>query len=207
MTDNLFTITQDQRDILDANPHYHAVSFLDDGDLLIAEDAGSLPKGDRTYAPNLWATWLLDRYGQVSTVERHYGTHHDWENETPGRPAPEPPPPQTTPAPKIIDVQEAAQHLLLQYRVAVTPRTVRNWLKDGKLAGSQLGTADRSPWYTTRDAIDVAATRAWFPDPLPELVDQDQAEHLAAMAELEADARLGHLLADVDQEAPNELDR
>lgn len=217
-----YTITKEQRDLFDLNPHLYPVSFLDDGDLLVVESIGDIERDGSGTVPQLWMTWLVKRNGQRVNILDHYDNDHDMQTIKLGRPSElvvDVPP---AAAPAIIDVLEATQHLLLTYRVDVTPRTVRNWLADGKLAGSQLGSAERSPWYTTHDAIAQAATRAWFPDPLPELDpfpvddelvaqaaraaeaftadDQADVDEAAAEAELEADARQGHLLADVDDE-------
>lgn len=203
MTTQPFTITQQQRDLLDANPHHHAVSFLDDGDLLICEDAGPVFPGMPEKNLPLWAVWVLTRDGSVQSTTWHLDHYHDWRNEHPGRPTAEPPPAPTTKPPAIIDVMDAAQHLLLKYRVDVTGRTVRNWLKAGKLAGSQLGSADRSPWYTTRDAIDVAATRDWFPDPIPELPLDKQANETKGADPIRRHLLEEAMLQDESWEAPN----
>lgn len=245
MTAPTYQITPEQQELLSNNPHHHAVSFLDDGELLICEDTATRTDIAPTSKPDLWSVWILTRDGKVQSLAHHYHNYHDWHNETPGRPADLPEydaghadgwqagyaaaqadhvdQPSQAGAPRIIDAQQASQYLLLKYRVDVSPRTIRNWLNDGKLAGDQLGDADRSPWYTTYDAIDQAATRAWFPDPVPSPTHEELAKLITteqfvaaseelgnarlvqdeadAEAELAADARLGHLLADVAEEA------
>lgn len=191
MTTPTYQTTPEQQELLDKNPQHYAVSFLDDGDLVICEDAASQTADRQPIGHELWAVWVLTRDGKVHSFEHHYHNYHDWTNETPGREldgsnwddghavgyeagyeaaqedqAERDQQPQDR---RIIDANQASQHLLLKYRVNVTPRTVRNWLREGKLAGGQLGDADRSPWYTTYDALDQASTRAWFPDPEPAL--------------------------------------
>jgi hypothetical protein len=205
MTTQRYEITDEQHYILDKNRYIKPVSFLDDGDLLILEPTDPMTAPYEGGRLALYQAYVLTVDGDIQGMSYHHERHHDL--SAPWRPPQADQPVGVTLAttPDIISAAQAAQLLLIAYRVDVTSRTVRNWLRDGKLAGGQLGSADTSPWYTTARAIDQAAGQAWFPSPMPEVPPRPAAGELDARAELATDALLGHLLADVDEGDNDEL--
>ncbi len=171
MSELHMTISKEQREVLEDCPHLHPFSFLDDGDLLVVEDAGAANPAVETSSLVAWTVWILTRDGTIQSIMDHIELRHDYLKEKPGLREFHLEHTSQVDAPRIIDGNQASQYLLLKYRVNVTPRTIRNWLRDGRVVGAQLGDAERAPWYTTHNALDLATKRDWFPDPDPDAPD------------------------------------
>lgn len=168
MTETPYVYTPEQRQLLHDRPHYHPVSFLDDGDLLIAEDAGPISRDEHETKLTFWAVWVLTRDGEVHTPEHHLTMYHPWWSDIAHREILEPERARAAYVAPILSMDQATIYLFDTYRVNVHPRTVRNWCVDHKLAAGRLGTTSNAPWYTTSDALDQYSTRPSFPDPDPD---------------------------------------
>ena len=182
MTTKRYEITDEQQYLLDKNPQLEPVSFLDDGDLLVLQKTSPLTAPYEGGSLATYRPYIITLDGRVQGVSYHHEHYHALDDLLESRQAERDVwvTPPTIPA--IITPTEAAELLLLVYRIYVKPRTVRNRLLDGTLAGGRLGDSNRPNWYTTCRALDQAVRRGRFPDPIPELPP----------------------LADVDEEDPDE---
>ena len=169
MTTQRYVITDEQQYLLDKNPQFEPVSFLDDGDLLVLQKTSPLTAPYEGGSLATYRPYIITLDGRVQGVSYHHERYHSLDSPLEGRRAAQPPAAGGGPIPDIASVDEAVLYLKNAHRIIVTGRTVRNLLTNGKLEGERLGFGQKPPWYTTWHALNHAVRRGRFPDPIPEL--------------------------------------
>ena len=157
MTVTPFRYTTEQEATLADNERFILAGILDDGDLLILEDAG--PMGGRYEGGHIAKhdPWILTRDGKVQGLSYHYQYHHEL-----GAPLDGPIPLPREPSPALdtsllITLDSARVYLAEVYGIEFTTRTLRNYCASGKLDCVRLAGKSNRPWYTKAAALQKLA--------------------------------------------------
>ena len=157
MTDTQFCYTPQQQELLAANDHFIPAAILDDGDVLILEDAGPLGGPYEGGHIAKYLVYLLTRDGKVQGLSYHYQNYHEL-----GAPLDAPITLVREPSPALdtsllITLDSARVYLADVYNVELTTRTLRNYCASGKLDCVRLSSKSKSPWYTKADSLEALA--------------------------------------------------
>ena len=148
MTDSPFGYTPEQQQLLADNDHFIPAAILDDGDLMILQDAG--PMGGPYEGEHIakYLPYVLTRDGKVQGLSYHYQNYHEVGAilDTPITLVRQPSPALDTSL--LITLESARVYLADVCNVELTTRTLRNYCASGKLDCMRLSGKDKSPWYT-----------------------------------------------------------
>ena len=157
MTDTQFCYTPQQQELLAANDHFIPAAILDDGDVLILEDAGPLGGPYEGGHIAKYLVYLLTRDGKVQGLSYHYQNYHEL-----GAPLDGPIPLVREPSPALdtsllMSLESARVYLADVCNVELTTRTLRNYCASHKLDCVRLSSKNKSPWYTQAAAVQKLA--------------------------------------------------
>jgi len=149
--------TPEQRQLLELNERFIPAAILDDGDLIILEDAG--PMGGPYEGTHIakYLPWMLTRDGKIHGISWHYQHYHDLSIPPGDLHPPEPGPDLEAPERLLLTLGAARTYLADTYDVRVSTRALRNWCHSGKITCRRLSDRAGAPWYTTPGALDQVA--------------------------------------------------
>jgi len=157
MTDTPFRYTTEQQESLERNARFIPAAILDDGDLLILEEAG--PLGGTYEGTHIakYLYWILTRDGRINGISYHYQHCHDL-----GAPLDGPITLVREPSPALdtsllITLDGARVYLADIYNVKLTTRTLCNYCASGKLDCMRLSGKSNAPWYTKAASLERLA--------------------------------------------------